>query len=307
MKIRGGGLDFSEIIEDEPPEVDEENEPICKPGDIWLLGEHRLFCGDSLIANNIQKLLDGTSVDLVVTDPPYNMKYEGAGRTPKEKRVKNRIINDNLSDTEFEVFTAKMYATLYDVMKDGASFYVFYKELGQGVFISTLHNSSLTFKQELIWAKNQIVLGGNKYQNIYEPILFGCKGKSVKIWQGGRKERSVVDNIELMSEDELKSLIKELLDNMPSDIIRENKMLKNDLHPTMKPVRLLGRLVKNSSNVGSIVLDIFGGSGGTLIACEQLNRRCYISEISPHYCDVIIKRWEKLTGKKAKLQSIAKS
>ncbi|MCQ2478981.1 MAG: site-specific DNA-methyltransferase, partial [Clostridia bacterium] len=281
--------------------LEEIDEPLSKRGDIYVLGAHRLMCGDSTSSDDLKKLLDGNLVELVVTDPPYNMAYEGAGRTPKEKREKNKILNDNMPDDDFETFLTDVYATMHEGMKDGASCYVFYKELGNGVFITTMAAGGLTFKQELIWVKNQIVLGGSKYQNMYEPCLFGCKGKTVASWYGKRKQKSVIEDVDLMNEFELRDAIKELLEEQTPDIIRENKTLKNDLHPTMKPIKLLAKFIKNSSRESDSILDLFGGSGSTLIACEQLKRACYMLELDPKYCDVIVKRWESLTGNKAQL------
>lgn len=149
--------------------------------------------------------------------------------------------------------------------------------------------------------KSQIVLGGAKYQSMYEPFLMGCKGKKIETWNGKRKERSVIEPVDWMDEEELRKTVRDLLESVPTDVIRENKPLKNDLHPTMKPVRLIAKLIINSSNQNDIVLDLFGGSGTTLVAAEQLDRNAYLMELDPRYVDVIIDRWEKLTGEKAVL------
>ena len=294
-----------EIIEDEVPEVDEENEPITKRGQIWKLGNHYLLCGDATSSEDVYKLMSagGVSVeaDLVVTDPPYNMAYEGAGNTPDSQRKKNKILNDKMPDAEFEKFLTSSYSQMYEAMKDGASCYVFYKELGKGVFITAMEAGGLTFKQELIWVKSQLVLGGSKYQSIYEPCLFGCKGESIAFWYAGRKETSVIEDVDLMNEFELRLAIKELMESLHTDIVREKKQLKNDLHPTMKPVKLLVYFIRNSSKEGDVVFDPFGGSGTTLIAAEQTGRRCRMLELDPKYCDVIVKRWEALTDRKAEL------
>lgn len=290
----------TELIQDIPPDVDTEGEPKTKTGDVYVLGNHRLICGDCTKAETISSLFGDEKADLILTDPPYNMAYSGAGRTPASERRKNQIKNDNLSDEDFEKFLAAVYASMESVMKDGASFYVFYKELGVGTFITALKKAGLTFKQELIWVKNQLVLGGAKYQNMYEPCLFGCKGKSIKNWYAGRKERSVIEDIDLMSEPELRAAFKEFLADLGTiDIIREKKTVKNDLHPTMKPISLLAKFLRNSSKKDDIVADLFGGSGSTLIACEQLGRTCYMAELDERYCDVIVKRWEEFTGRKA--------
>ena len=236
---------------------------------------------------------------MVLTDPPYNMGYMGAGSKDKKNYKHGKILNDKMSDDDFEQFLTGIYSNMFFAMKDGASFYVFYKELGKGVFITALEQGGLTFKQELVWVKNQLVLGGSKYQSMYEPCLFGCKGKKIENWYADRRERSVIESIDLMNEFELRNTIIELLETLETDVVREKKTLKNDLHPTMKPLKLLARFINNSSQKDDIVLDLFGGSGSTLIACEQLGRKCYTMELDPKYCDVIIKRWEQFTGEKA--------
>lgn len=287
--------DENEVVEVEIPEI---VEAVCKLGDVWQLGEHRLICGDSTNIDIVQRLMEDNIADLVVTDPPYNMGYEGAGNT-KDRKSK-RILNDKMSEDEFEEFLRDAYNCYFASMRDGSSIYVFYKELGSGVFMRMMKEAGLTFKQELIWVKNQIVLGGSKYQSMYEPCLLGCKGKTIKKWHGGRKQRSVIETIDFMDEEELRGTIKDLLAETDDiDVVREKKQVVNDLHPTMKPVRLLAKFIKNSSDKNNIVLDLFGGSGSTMMACEQLNRKCYMCELDPHYCDVIIQRWKNFTGKKA--------
>lgn len=290
-----------EIIEDEPPEPDYENEPIAKVGDVWKLGNHRLMCGDSTNQDHLNKLLNGVTADLLLTDPPYNMNFQGAGNA--KDRENKKIMNDHMSDADFSNFLVNIFKTAKSYIKDGASFYVFYKELGRGVFLTSILESGLLFKQELIWVKNQLVLGGSNYQSMYEPCLYGCKGKRVKIWKGGRKQRSVIESVDLMNEDELRKAVRELTEAQETDIIRENKPLVNDLHPTMKPIKLLARFIQNSSNPDDAVLDVFGGSGSTMIACEQLDRSAYLMELDPRFADVIVKRWENFTGKKAELIS----
>lgn len=298
-------IDKHKEVEEDNFNVDEALEeistPIVKRGQLWKLGNHFLLCGDSTSKDDVRKLMNGNKANLVLTDPPYNMNYAGAGNTPKSKREKSKILNDNLSDDDFELFLINVNKALSDVMLDGASFYIFYKELGKGVFITSLEKGGLTFKQELIWLKNHLVLGGSKYQNIYEPCLFGCKGESIAIWNGGRKQTSVIDSIDMLNDIEVRNTLRELIETLDVDVIRENKQMVNDLHPTMKPLKLLAKFIMNSSNVNDIVLDVFGGSGSTLITCEQLNRQCFTMELDEKYCDVIIKRWEDLTGKKAVL------
>jgi site-specific DNA-methyltransferase (adenine-specific) len=290
------------IVEDTPPEPPEE--PKSKYGQIYQIGRHRVMCGDSTKTEDVDLLLNGAKIDLVVTDPPYNMAYEGAGNT-KDRKAK-RIMNDKMPEEEFFKFLLAAYNSYVYAMKDGASIYVFYKEMGHGTFMRAMKESGLTFKQELIWVKDHLVLGGSKYQSIYEPCLMGCKGKSIKIWHGGRKQRSVIETIDFMSEDELRGVIKDMWESLETDIIRENKQRINDLHPTMKPVRLIAKFITNSSDKGMNVLDLFGGSGTTMIAAEQTDRNAYIMELDPRFVDVIVQRWENFTGEKAVLISDGK-
>lgn len=280
----------------EEVDVPEEAPTRVQPGDIWQLGDHRLMCGDSTSVDQIYKLMDGQKADLLLTDPPYNMAYEGAGNSKDRSR---KILNDNMPEDEFEDFLVQFYVAAYRNMNEGATAYVFYKEMGYGTFMRAMKIAGITYKQEIIWKKDRLVLGGAKYQNIYEPFLMGCKGDSIKTWRGGRKQVSVLNGIDLMSEEDLRKAYKELLESMETDVVEEERTKKNDKHPTMKPIKLLARLVRNSSNTGELVLDLFGGSGSTLMACEQVGRKCYINELDPHYCDVIIERWEQFTGKQA--------
>lgn len=269
MSVFGFDIGSQEEITEDDYEVVLPDEPKAKRGDIYQLGRHRLMCGDSTILADVDKLLDGKEADLVVTDPPYNMGYHGAGRT--KDRENKRILNDNLPSSKFQEFLQNVFDNYYAVMKDGASIYVFYKELGEGVFLHCLDNAGLVFKQVLAWVKNQPVLGGAKYQHMYEPCLFGCK-KSIKVWNGKRKQKSVIEGVDFMTPEELKEAVRNLTETEETDILRERKPLINDLHPTMKPVRLIDRLIQNSSNVGDVILDLFGGSGTTIIACEQNGR-----------------------------------
>lgn len=255
------------------------------------------MCGDSTVVTDVERLMDGKLADMVLTDPPYNMNYQGAGNSTD--RESKRIKNDNMSDAEFDAFLTDVYKNIFLSLKETGSFYVFYKELGKGVFITALEKSGLTFKQELIWLKNQLVLGGSKYQNIYEPCLFGCKGDRIGSWYGGRNKTSVIEVYDLMNEFELREELKRLVNSLEPDVIREDKPLKNELHPTMKPIKLLSHFIKNSSRRNDIVLDLFGGSGSTLIACGQLSRICYMMEFDPRYCDVIIERFQEVTGLRA--------
>ena len=284
----------SDVEDDDFDGAAESGEPVSRSGTVWELGTHLLVCGDGTSTECVNRLLSGERAACVVTDPPYNMNYVGAGRGKRDP-----ILNDKMPDDAFAAFLTAAYAAAADALVDGGALYAFYKELGTGVFVTALAAAGLNFRQELVWVKNQPVLGGAKYQNMYEPCVFATKGDSYAVWNGGRKERSAMEQVDLMNEEELRAALKALLDQGATDVLREPKPQRSDLHPTMKPVRLLARLIRNSSNEGDIVLDLFGGSGSTLIACEQLGRRCRMVELDPAYCDVIVRRWETFTGRKA--------
>jgi DNA modification methylase len=288
-------LSPDDIVEDNyEPEIP--SAPETKFGEVVVLGNHRLMCGDCTDAESVSHLLEGRLVDCLVTDPPYNMGYEGAGGT-KDRKTK-RIKNDRLPE---DVFFDLLFAAMKNAFvnsADGASFYVFYKELGRGVFLDAFSAAGITFRQQCVWVKNQIVLGGAAYQNMFEPFLYGTRGKA-KTWNGARKQRSVIESTDFMEKPELIKTINDLSEILMADVIRENKPSASKLHPTMKPVRLLSRLMANSTDRGDIVFDPFAGSGSSMIAAEQLGRRCYMMELDEGYCDVIVDRWESFTGNKA--------
>lgn len=260
----------TEIVEDEAPEVDEENEPITKLGDIWQLGRHRLMCGDSTDKATVELLMNGNKADMVFTDPPYNMNYCGAGFINQEnKNVKERIkdiidfdakeisylAEGNIANNVF-IFTSKDLIKDYLVIFDSWKFNL------------------------LMWHKtNTPPMVNNNYFADTEYLLYFHKGK--RVWNNGLKPIDIYKKYFVSSMGEGK------------------KDAGADLHPTMKPLTIIGNQVKICSNKDGIVVDVFGGSGSTLIACEQLDRTCYMMELDPKYCDVIIKRWETLTGEKA--------
>lgn len=254
--------------EDAVPEAPET--PVSKLGDLWRLGNHLLLCGDSTVLANVERVLDGALADMVFTDPPYNVDY---GNTAKDKmRGTNRtIMNDNLG-VGFERFLYDACVNMLTVCKGAVYVCMSSSELHtlQKAFIEAGGKWS-TF---IIWAKNTFTLGRADYQRQYEPILYGWKQGNDHFWCGARDQ---------------------------GDVWFVNKPVRNELHPTMKPVELVERAVNNSSKSRDIVLDCFGGSGTTLIACEKLNRQCRMIELDPKYVDVIVKRWEEFTGKKAEL------
>ncbi len=256
--------------DDAVPEVPVE--PKTKPGDLYVLGNHRLLCGDSTSLDNVERVLDSALADMVFTDPPYNVDY---GNTAKDKmRGNNRtIMNDNLGDG-FEAFLYDACVNMVTVCKGAIYICMSSSELHtlQKAFVAAGGKWS-TF---VIWAKNTFTLGRSDYQRQYEPILYGWKQGADHFWCGARDQ---------------------------GDVWFVNKPTKNDLHPTMKPVELVERAVRNSSKSRDIVLDCFGGSGSTLIACEKAGRQARLIELDPKYCDVIVQRWEEFTGKKAELVS----
>lgn len=258
--------DPQELEEDEVPEVDETAEPITKQGDIWKLGRHRLICGDSTDKETIDKLMNGKKADLLVTDPPYNVAYEG--KTAEALTIEN----DEMGGEEFRAFLKNAFDRAFDSLKEGGAFYVWYASREHINFETALNEASLKVRQQLIWVKNSLVLSRQDYHWKHEPCLYGWKEGAAHNWYSDRTQTTVLEF------------------DRPS---------RNAEHPTMKPLDLIGYQIQNSSRKNEIVLDLFGGSGSTLIAAEQLDRTCYMSELDPRYCDVIIRRWENLTGERA--------
>ena len=287
-------------VEEKLPEI-----PKAKYGDIYQLGEHRLMCGDSTSEEDINKLVDGEIMDLCVTDPPYNVNYGSINETGygKERDNGNKILNDNMDDESFYYFLNAFYTQMMNVLKPGGAFYIFHADTEGYNFRKALMDAGGQVKQCLIWVKNALVLGRQDYQWKHEPCLYGWKEGAGHYFVNDRTQTTVFEDkadIDKLSKEELKKMIEEMLaDKLPTTIIHEDKPQKNDIHPTMKPIKLISRLVRNSSRPGENVIDFFGGSGSTLISCEHLGRKCYTIELDPRYVDVIIDRWETLTGKTA--------
>lgn len=265
-----------------------------KLGDIYQLGEHRLICGDSTKAEYIEALMDGTPANLLVTDPPYNVDYQAKG--------KMKIANDNMADANFVAFLTDAFESANAALKPGGAFYIWHADSQGYNFRTAANNVGWEIRQCLIWNKNSLVLGRQDYQWKHEPCLYGWKEGAGHYFTPNRALTTVIEklqDIDSLSKQELKELLISLKD-VPSTVIDCNKPARNADHPTMKPVPLIGKLIANSSKPGDVVLDIFGGSGTTLIASEQLRRKCRMVEFEPIYVDVIIKRWEELTGQTAK-------
>lgn len=284
-----------ETFEDEMPPIPEE--PTSKVGDMYKLGEHYLLCGDSTKTENISKVLQGRLADCVFTDPPYNVAYEGG---TKDKMT---IQNDNMDEYQFSEFLYNFYDAAYQNTKEGGPIYVCHADSSGNAFRNNMLKSGWLLKQCLIWVKNSLVLSRQDYNWQHEPILYGWKPGAAHSWYGPFTNTTVLDHakelLEKKNKDEIIEFLKEALE--VSTAIRENRPSRNDIHPTMKPVNLVARLLKNSMVRGQIVLDPFGGSGSTLIAAEQLGVKAAIVELDPKYVDAIIKRWENLTGLKAEL------
>lgn len=242
--------------------------------------------------------MNGSIADLVVTDPPYNVDIENSqGMT---------IQNDNMNDSAFNEFLTKSFRCINNFLKPGGVFYIWFASREHMNFESALKKNGLEVRQELIWNKNALVLGSQDYQWKHEPCLYGWKSGGSHYFISDRTQTTVIDNVKTdytkMKKDELIKILEDITNKLNTTVIDENKPTINDLHPTMKPIKLIGRQIKNSSRIDEKVLDLFGGSGSTLIAAEQSKRICYMMELDPKYCDVIVKRWESLTNKKAILE-----
>ena len=263
--------------------------PVSKRGQIWLLGNHKLICGDST-TDDVLTLMGGEKADLYLSDPPYNVAVSNSqGMT---------IENDDMSDSEFKEFLSKAFYQVERVLKNGAAFYVFHADTEGLNFRAALLENGLTIKQNLIWVKNQFIVGRQDYQWQHEPCLYGWKEGASHYFTKNRKQSTIIDdsiNFDLLTAEELRTMLKDI----QTSILKFDKPSKNTDHPTMKPLSLIERLIRNSSRKGQLVLDTFGGSGTTLLAAEKLNRKCYMVEYDPKYVDVIIQRYEELTGTKA--------
>lgn len=262
-----------EITEDEVPS-NEQVETRVKRGDIWKLGEHRLMCGDSTVITDVEKLMNGEKADLLFTDPPYGVSYENKTKEVLKTKNYTKIKNDDLDINDFKDFLKGVFTSALSSLKETASYYVFSCQGGdqEMMMMMMMRECGMPCRHQLIWVKDAPVfsMGRLDYDYKHEPILYGWVKKH-EFKRKGEQDKSVW----------------------------EYKRTENKLHPTMKPVELICNALKNSTDENDCVLDLFGGSGSTLIACEQLNRKCYMMELDEHYCDVIITRWEKLTGKKA--------
>lgn len=298
------GLEFDdwveeapEIIEDEVPDIPKEAK--SKLGEIYQLGEHILMCGDSTKKEDVDTLMGGVMANLLFTDPPYNVNIQNSkGMT---------IQNDNMASSEFRLFLDKAFKNASNNLKPGGAFYIWHAD-GESVnFRESALENGLETRQCLIWVKNSFNFGRQDYKWQHEPCLYGWKdGDSHYFVEEYNHPTVIEDKVDLdkLSKADMKKLLEEIFsDNIKKTIIHEDRPLKNDLHPTMKPLKMCAEMIRNSTRENEIVLDLFGGSGSTLMVCEQINRKCFMMEYDPLYADVIIERWEKFTGNKAKLIS----
>lgn len=300
--------DLEKEAEEDEYVIPEEIAPRVHRGEIWKLGNHRLMCGDSTKSEDVDKLMDGEQADLVVTDPPYNVAIVGGSHalSPEErlKRGGLTIINDKMESGEFNSFLVKCFYNISHSLKDGGAFYVWYASAEHINFETALNKNNLQVKEQLIWNKSSFTFGRADYHWKHEPCLYGWKEGAAHYFTDDRTQSTVIEDkgidLKKLKKEEMLKLLEEIFsDKVSTTVINEDKPSKCDLHPTMKPVKLFARLIKNSSKQEEIVLDLFGGSGSTLIACEQLNRRCNMMEYDEKYATVIVDRWEKLTGRKA--------
>nr|DAH67017.1 MAG TPA: adenine specific DNA methyltransferase [Caudoviricetes sp.] len=249
------------------------------------------MCGDSTNAKDVATLMDGALADLWLTDPPYNVAYKGGtsdGLT---------IQNDDMEDNNFRKFLGDSFAVALQNMRNGAAFYIWHADVNGYTFRAACHDVAIQIRSCLIWNKNQLVLGRQDYQWKHEPCLYGWKDGASHYFRDVRTETTVIDHtkpVDDMNREELEEELLMLRNAIPTTVIDEKRPTKNLEHPTMKPVKLFARLIRNSTKRGDIVLDLFGGSGSTMSACEQTGRIPYIMELDPRYCDVIRRRYWKL-------------
>lgn len=272
------GFDFDvaddpvDVIEDEAPEPPEE--PKSKYGEVYQLGRHRLMCGDSTKLEDVKKLMADDMADMVFTDPPWNVNYGAVEKDNAQGYKPRTIINDFMGTEEFKEFMFSAFKCMNEASKAGACTYVVMSAQEWGNLMLTLAQNDYHWSSTIIWNKDRLVLSRKDYHTKYEPIWYG--------WKAGAR-------------------LCPLKDRKQSDVWDFDRPTKSEEHPTMKPVGLVARAVQNSSKKDNLVLDLFGGSGTTLIACEQTDRSCCMMELDPKYVDVIIERWENFTGEKAVL------
>jgi DNA modification methylase len=250
------------------------------------------MCGDSTKREDIEKLVSGTVIDALITDPPYNVDYKKSELGP--------LANDNLTDERYLKLLSDSFAAASHVMKKGAPFYIWHADSENIIVKKACESTDWTIRQSLIWVKSNFVIGRQDYQWQHEACFYGWKNGARHYFINDRTFSTVnYDEVKALSGAQAKKILLEYLEKKPGTVLNEDKPLKNDNHPTMKPIKLMGRQINNSTKQGESILDIYAGSGSTMIAAEQLNRKCYLMEIDPRYVDAIIDRYEEFTGQKA--------
>lgn len=304
MTPYGFEKDVSVDVEEDGYEPEPPEDPMSKVGDVYILGDHVLVVGDATSKADLRKLLEtaagggGLMVDCIMTDPPYNVAIEG------ETKDRLTILNDHMEDSSFLTFLEDAFGCMDSALKPGGAFYIWYASRNGQIFEEACERTGWEIRQCLIWAKQHFVLGRQDYQWKHEPCLYGWKAGGAHYFTDNRSLTTILEeepyDLDHMKKEDMRKLLQRILESdVPVDVIHENKPAANKDHPTMKPIRLIATLVQNSTRRGETVLDLFGGSGSTLIACEQLGRRCLTMELDPRYADVIIDRWETFTGQKA--------
>ena len=272
--------------EDVPEEVTD-----IRQGDLFILGRHRLLCGDSTDIDDVLTLMGGAKADLFLTDPPYNVDYHGS--------TGMSIKNDSMEDGAFRAFLIDAFSCANTVMRPGAAVYIWHADSEGFNFRAAMREVGWKLRQTLIWVKNAPVLGRQDYLWKHEPALYAWK-EGTHYFTSDRTNKTVFDDkldIKKLTKQEMRELLETIYaDKNPTTVLYEDKPLINDLHPTMKPIKLMARLIVNSSKQGWNVLDLFGGSGSTMMACEQLNRTCYTMELDPKYVKAILNRFARFTG-----------
>jgi len=301
-----GGL-LPDAEEDAVPETP--SKVTTYPGEVIVLGKHRLICGDSTDPFVIEKLFSGDKADAVFTDPPYNVNYEGTA---------GKIKNDNMEDSKFRGFLLRAYSVMFRVVKPGGAVYVCHADTEGLNFRSAFVEAGFKLSGCLIWCKDAMVLGRSDYQWQHEPILYGWKPEAPHKWYGDRKSTTIaefmleapVTKVEdgvyrLRLGDQWYQIRGEKItvEELQTTVVRVPRPKRNEDHPTMKPVALIEKMLRNSTKKNDLVFDPFGGSGSTLITAEKLGRTAYLCELEPKFCDVIAMRWEQATGKKAKRET----
>lgn len=293
-------IDEIEIEEDTGSQLDGDTqwdgEPTARTGEIYQLGRHRLMCGDSANIDHVAALMAGTKADMVFTDPPYNVNYSGQG-----KKTSQTIMNDHMDDNAFYKFLNNAFRSMQEHTAENAPAYICHASLEAPAFFGALDDNGWKIRAQIIWVKNVAAFGFAQYKWKHEPILYCVPKDAAAPWYGNRKQVTTwayqPSDEELLKEARA-LLTEESLDDGQSTIWRIDRDTDYD-HPTQKPVRIPARAILNSSKEGDAVLDLFGGSGSTLIAAEHTDRRAFLMELDPQFVDKIIARWERLTGEKA--------